>query len=88
MKKGFYSALAWDAMRKNRRMYFPYILTGAVMVMMFYILMSMLESPDLQNIHGGRLLMDILPYGCAVIAIFSLIFLFYTKLVSDQAEIP
>ena len=79
MKKGFYSALAWDAMRKNRRMYFPYILTGAVMVMMFYILMSMLESPDLQNIHGGRLLMDILPYGCAVIAIFSLIFLFYTN---------
>lgn len=78
MKKGFYPRLAWDAIRKNRRMYFPYILTGGVMTMMFYILMSMLESPDLQDIHGGSFLMDILPYGCGVIAIFSVIFLFYT----------
>ncbi len=79
MKKGFYSKLAWDAIRKNKRMYFPYILTGSVMVMMFYIMMSMLESPDLQDIKGGSFLMDILPYGCIVIAIFSLIFLFYTN---------
>lgn len=79
MKKGFYPRLAWDAIRKNRRMYDPYILTGSVMVMMFYILMSMLESPNLQDIHGGSFLMDILPYGCVVIAIFSVIFLFYTN---------
>ena len=79
MKKGFYSKLALNAIRKNKRMYLPYILTGSVMVMMFYILMSMLESPDIQDIHGGSLLMDILPYGCCVIAIFSLLFLFYTN---------
>lgn len=60
-------------------MNFPYILTGSIMVMMFYILMSLLESPDLQDIHGGSFLMDILPYGCGVIGIFSLIFLFYTN---------
>ncbi len=79
MKKGFYPRLVWDAIRKNKRMYFPYILTGSVMVMMFYIMMSLLESPDLQDIHGGSFLMHILPYGCVVIAIFSLIFLFYTN---------
>lgn len=78
MKKGFYPKLAWDAIRKNKQMYVPYILTGSVMVMMFYILMSMLESPDIQDIHGGSVLMDILPLGCGVIGIFSLIFLFYT----------
>ncbi len=79
MKTGFYPKLAWDAIRKNKRMYFPYMLTGSVMVMMFYILTSMLDSPDLQDIHGGSFLMDVLPFGCAVIAIFSLIFLFYTN---------
>ncbi len=79
MKKGFFSKLARDAIKKNRQMYFPYILTGSVMVMMFYILMSMLESPDLENIHGGSVLMMFLPYGCGVIGIFSLIFLFYTN---------
>lgn len=79
MKKGFFSKLARDAIRKNRQMYFPYILTGSVMVMMFYILMSMMESPDLENIHGGSVLAMFLPYGCGVIGIFSLIFLFYTN---------
>lgn len=79
MRKGFYPKLALDAIRKNKRMYFPYILTGSVMVMMFYIMMSLLESPNLQDIKGGSVLMDILPYGCGVIAIFSLIFLFYTN---------
>lgn len=79
MKTVFYPKLAFDAIRKNRRMYFPYILTGSVMVMMYYILMSMLESPDLQDMHGGSFLMDLLPFGCAVIAIFSLLFLFYTS---------
>lgn len=79
MKTGFYSRLAWDAIHKNKRMYFPYILTGSVMVMMFYILMSMMASPDLEDMHGGSFLMELLPFGCGVIAIFSLIFLFYTN---------
>lgn len=79
MKTGFYPKLAWDAIRKNRRIYFPYILTGSVMVMMFYILMSMQDSSDLRYIHGGSFLLDLLPYGCGVIAVFSLIFLFYTN---------
>lgn len=79
MKKGFYPKLAWDAVCKNRRMYFPYILTGSVMVMIFYILMSLLDSPDLQDIHGGSILTDILPFGCGVIGIFSILFLFYTN---------
>lgn len=79
MKRCFYQKLAWDSMRKNKRMYIPYILTGSVMVMMYYILMSLLASPDLQDIHGGSFLMDVLPFGCGVIAIFSLLFLFYTN---------
>lgn len=79
MKKGFYPKLAWDAINKNKQIYFPYIFTSSVMVMMFYILMSLLESPDLQEINGGSFLLDVLPFGCGVIGIFSLIFMFYTN---------
>ena len=79
MKTGFYPKLAWDGIRKNRRMYFPYILTGGVMVMMYYIMSFLTESPALQQMPGGSVLMTVLPLGCGIIAIFSLLFLFYTN---------
>lgn len=37
MKKGFYPKLAFDGIRKNKKMYLPYILTSIGMVMMYYI---------------------------------------------------
>lgn len=78
MKAGFYPHLAWDAMRKNKRLYCPYILAGGVMVMMEYILGFLTEAPALAEMPGGSVLMTLLPMGCAVIAVFSLLFLFYT----------
>lgn len=79
MRAGFYPKLAWDGIRKNKRLYFPYILTGSVMVMMYYILSFLIESPALAQMPGGSVLMTILPMGCVVIAVFSLLFLFYTN---------
>ncbi len=79
MKLGFYPRLAWEGIRKNRRLYFPYLLTGCVMVMMYYILSYLIESPALVHMPGGSVLMVLLPLGCIVIAVFSLLFLFYTN---------
>lgn len=79
MKMGFYPKLAWDGIRKNKRIYLPYILMGSVMVMMHYILSFLTESPALEEMPGSTLLRYILPLGCMVIAVFSLIFLFYTN---------
>ena len=79
MKAGFYPKIAWDGIRKNKRLYFPYILTGGVMVMMYYILSFVIESPALAQMPGGSVLMTVLPLGCIVIAVFSLLFLFYTN---------
>ncbi len=79
MKTGFYTRLAWDGIRKNKRLYFPYILTGSVMVTMFYILGYLAESPALSGFSGGSVIMSIMPLGSAVIGIFSLLFLFYTN---------
>ena len=36
MKRGFYLKLAWSGIRKNRRLYTPYLLTCVGMVLMFY----------------------------------------------------
>ncbi len=79
MKKSVYLRLAVDGIRKNRRLYLPYMLTGAVMMMMFYILAFLATSPMLSHMRGGVTLSTILPMGTSVIAIFSLLFLFYSQ---------
>ena len=79
MKTFFYPRLAWDGLRKNRRLSVPYLLTCICMVSVFYIL-SFLVSPDvLAMIPRGRTsVAAILSFGRYVILLFSLIFLYYT----------
>lgn len=79
MKQGFYSRLAWTGIRKNRQLYTPYFLTCTGMVMMFYIIAYLAESPLLLQMQGGRTMATIMSLGRVVIGIFALIFLFYTN---------
>ncbi len=72
-----YLKLALDGIRKNRRLYLPYMLTGAVMVMMYFILSALSVTPMLTHFKGGRMLRMILPFGVWVVAVFAAIFLFY-----------
>ncbi len=79
MKRGFYRKLALDGMRKNKRLYLPYLFTCAGMVMMFYILSGLSCSPLMETMHGGDSMAMILNLGTFVIALFSLLFLLYTN---------
>lgn len=79
MRVSLYPRLAWEGIRKNKKLYIPYILTGSVMVMMYYILSYLIESPTLMQMIGGSYLTIMLSLGCVVIAVFSLLFLFYTN---------
>ena len=79
MRTHLYSKLAWEGIRKNKRLYIPYILTGSLMVMMYYILSFLAVSPALSQMKGGTTLSMLLPLGSGVIAVFSAIFLFYTN---------
>ncbi len=79
MRTHLYSKLAWEGIRKNKRLYIPYILTGSLMVMMYYILSFLAVSPTLSQMKGGTTLSMLLPLGSGVIAVFSVIFLFYTN---------
>lgn len=79
MKRGFYSKIAWEGICKNKRLYFPYIFTGAVMVMMYYILCFLKESSAISRMPGSSVITHVLPMGSVVIALFSFCFLFYTN---------
>ena len=79
MKKAFYPRLAADGIRKNRQLYLPYLLSCTGTVLMWYIMQSLSVSPLLKEIEGGATLFVILPLGKWVIAVFAVLFLFYTN---------
>ena len=79
MKIGFYPRLALRDIRKNRRMFLPYLLTCTGMVMMFYIIMALAVSDVVSALHGAGTLQSIFAMGSWVITVFSGIFLFYTN---------
>lgn len=79
MKKGLYRKLAWMGIKKNKKLYFPYILTCAGMVMMSYIISFLSKSGTLGSMPGGETLQGMLGMGFGVMSVFSLIFLFYTN---------
>lgn len=79
MKLGFYPKLALTAVSKNRKIYVPYMLTCVGMVMMFYIISFLSVNRNVAHMPGGISIQMMLQFGCEVIGIFSLIFLFYTN---------
>ncbi len=79
MRVSFFLRLAWTGIKKNSKLYVPYILSSIGMVMMFYILSSLGASPMVAQIKGGGSLSMVLTLGQYVIGFFSLLFLFYTN---------
>ncbi len=74
-----YPKLAVSGIRKNGKIYLPYILTCLGMIMMYYIVSYLSYSKSVYNMRGGRDMQMILSWGTAVIAVFTVIFLFYTN---------
>lgn len=71
--------LAASGIRKNGKIYLPYIITCIGMVMMYYIVSYLTYSKSVYNMRGGRDMQMILSWGTGVIAVFAVIFLFYTN---------
>ena len=79
MRLGFYPKLALTGIAKNKKTYFPYILTGIGMVMMFYIVTFLAKSDAVGSLRGGNTVQGFLQMGTFVIGIFATILLFYTN---------
>ncbi len=79
MKTGFYPKFALDGIRKNKRLYIPYILTCTGMVMMYYIILFLQHTDAISYMPGAGTIHSMLGFGGWVIAIFAAVFLFYTN---------
>lgn len=79
MKIGFYPKLAADGIRKNKRLYLPFILTCIGMVAMQYIITFLGFCGAVKQLPGGSTIAIMMRLGSFVIAVFAVIFLFYTN---------
>ena len=81
MKSGLYLKLSVNGIKKNKKLYLPYLITCICMVMMFYLIDYLAVSPQFAKIKGGDTMQMILGFGSGVISIFSLILLYYLSLI-------
>jgi len=79
MNSRFYLGLARDNIKKNARLFTPFILMNIGIVSLFFIMHTISRNPGLSTMSGGDSLKIILGFGNAVIGIFSTIFIFYTN---------
>ncbi len=79
MKKSIFPLLALTSIKKNRKLYIPYIFSCIGAVMMMYIANFLSTSEAVTNIRGGNNLALMFSMGKIVIAAFSLLFLLYTN---------
>ncbi len=76
MKNHFYLRLAMGNIRKNGKFYLPFLLTCVAAAAMFFNMCSILGNDTLVKSMDTQYLLQL---GVVVIAIFSVIFLFYTN---------
>ena len=79
MKLGLYPKIAADGIRKNGRLYVPYIATSILMIAVYYIMHVLGFSDMIKNIMGASTARTMLQLGTRIMAIFGAIFLFYTQ---------
>ncbi|MBQ8180442.1 MAG: ABC transporter permease [Ruminococcus sp.] len=80
MKTAVYTRLALDGIKKNKRLYIPYIAGGAIMSGITYIMHFLASDRILDSIKKGAITLGaVLPLAGWIISIFSVIFLFYTN---------
>lgn len=80
MYKGFFHCrFAFTNLKKNSRLYIPQILTGGGLTAIFYIILTLTKDNMLGAVRGGRFLPTILRIGVIVVAVLSVILIFYTN---------
>lgn len=79
MMMDLYPKLALTSIKKNKKIYLPYILTAMGMVFMFYIIHFIATDPSIKELDNGWQFQFFLSFGTVVVGLFVFIFLFYTN---------
>lgn len=77
MNKFFYPRLAVQNIRKNKSIYFPYLLAGSMITGLYYILSSVAVMVAESGAKGGSSMGYLLELSTWICAFFSVIILFY-----------
>lgn len=77
MNSQFFMKMAGENIRKNWKMYLPFIISCVSTIMMTYIVMAISENTGLSQIPGGNNLQTILFMGYILLIVFSAVFLLY-----------
>ena len=75
----FYPKLAFTNLKKNGKVYIPYLLTCVLTVMMFYVMNAISRNIGLDQMQGADTLRLVLRWAVTITGIFSVVFLFYTN---------
>ena len=73
-----YNVLAIEGIKKNKQLYLPYIISSVCIVAITYIVSYFCYSKTIISSVGGEVISSIMLLGFMVMALFSLIFIFYT----------
>ena len=85
MKAGFYPRLALLGLKKNGRLYVPYLLSCAFMAAVLYVIAYLAATPSLYVVNGkingaGTSAVEmVMNLGSFVVSVFAALFLFYTN---------
>ena len=79
MKTGFYTRIASENIRKNRRLYLPRILAEAGLLGCFYILITLAMDQRLSDSLGGSYLSAFMAFGAVVIGLLSFVLILYVN---------
>lgn len=79
MNKRFYWNMAFDGLKKNKKIIFPYLITCIMTTSMFYIMNSLSYNTGFESMIGGETVQTLMLIGRNIIGIFSIVFLIYTN---------
>lgn len=79
MRLGLFFRLAWSNIKKNHQLYIPHILAGTGLTGVFYVMLTLANDKRIEDIKGGYAIPSIMVIGCTVVAILSVILVFFTN---------
>ncbi len=79
MNKSFFPKMAVSNIKKNSKLYIPYIITAVLTVMMFFMNIVLVTNKNVAAMKGGSDVVVLLQVALVVSFIFSGVFLFYTN---------
>lgn len=77
--RSLYRKLAVSNIRGNRPVYFPFLLTNILSVMVFFVMASIQNQEIIQTLPGSYVFVQFMKAGVVVTGIFAGVFLLYTN---------